>query len=66
MAREPYATADEVCEYYRISKQTLYNWRAAGLGPKATKIGGQRLRFLWRDVEAYAQRADARAGGEAA
>lgn len=54
MAREPYATVDEVCEYYRVSKQTIYNWRSMGTGPRATKIGGQ-LRFSWAEVEKFAQ-----------
>jgi predicted DNA-binding transcriptional regulator AlpA len=53
MAREPYATPEQVAAFYGIAIGTLYNWRSAGRGPRARKIGGQ-LRFDWRDVEAYA------------
>jgi len=53
MPREPFATPDEVAEYLRVKKQTLYNWRSTGRGPRATRIGGI-LRYAWADVEAYA------------
>ncbi len=62
-AREPYATVDEVCEYFCVSKQTIYNWRNFGVGPKATKIGGQ-LRFAWADVEEFVRSKTGEANAE--
>jgi DNA-binding transcriptional MerR regulator len=65
MPREPRATIDEVAAYLRLSPQTLRNWRTAGTGPQARKVGG-RLRYDWRDVEEWERRGSDRRGGSAA
>lgn len=50
--RRPLATADEVCAYFQISINTLYDWRKKGIGPKGARVGRE-LRFDWNDVDAY-------------
>ena len=46
--RQHLLTTEEVCEYYRITRQTLYNWRKMGL---PTEVQFQRkLLFSIRKV----------------
>lgn len=45
-------TAGEVCDFLRISRKTLTNWRQRGIGPRALKIGGQ-LRFSDEDLNEF-------------
>lgn len=47
-----YLTPDEVCERYGVSKQTLYNWRTQGIGPRATKLCGS-LRYAEADLAEF-------------
>ncbi|GAA4925080.1 helix-turn-helix domain-containing protein [Nesterenkonia rhizosphaerae] len=47
-------TADETAQALGISRGTLYNWRAAGRGPKAVPWSN-RLHFLPEDVQAWMQ-----------
>lgn len=60
-------TAPEVCAILGIELKTLYNWRTAGRGPRATRVG-KYLRYDPVDVEAYidAQREQTAAGERAA
>jgi excisionase family DNA binding protein len=45
-------TIDEVAEYTRLSKSTLYKLGSQGRGPKAARLG-KHLRFRRSDVEAW-------------
>jgi excisionase family DNA binding protein len=45
-------TVDEAADYLRIAPGTLYNWRHAGRGPKATNVG-RSLRYRRTDLEAW-------------
>ena len=44
-------TISEVAEYLRINKQTLYNWRTAGKGPRGCSLGGGGVRYRRADVD---------------
>ncbi|MGJ3223792.1 helix-turn-helix transcriptional regulator [Micromonospora aurantiaca (nom. illeg.)] len=46
------ASVTEVAEYLGINPQTLYNWRAKGVGPKSCKVGG-RVKYRLADVDAW-------------
>lgn len=45
-------TLDEVSTYLGIPKETLYQWRYKGYGPKGARIG-KHLRYRPEDVEAW-------------
>lgn len=45
-------TIDELAAYLGIPKQTIYDWRVDGRGPRAYKLG-KRLRFTAVDVRAW-------------
>lgn len=58
-------TTPEVAEHLHVGVRTVHDWRQAGLGPPAYKVGRQ---LLWRlgDVDAWVQRqADAGDDGAA-
>lgn len=56
---EDLLTLDELAAYLKIPKVTVYEWRSAGRGPRAVKVG-KHLRFRWADVAAWLeQNADA-------
>lgn len=52
MAEQPLMSNKELSEYLQIPEGTLYNWRLAGLGPKAAKCG-RHLRYRRADVERW-------------
>lgn len=45
-------TPDELSEKLNLSTATLSRWRRCGLGPKWFKVA-HRVRYLWRDVQAF-------------
>ena len=45
-------TVEEAANYLRIAPGTLYNWRHAGRGPKATNVG-RSLRYRRTDLEKW-------------
>jgi len=45
-------TVEEAANYLRIAPGTLYNWRHAGRGPKATNVG-RSLRYRRSDLEKW-------------
>jgi len=49
----PLLKAKEVCEIFRVSKPTLYDWLKQGK-IKSVKIQSRRY-FLWRDVDELIQ-----------
>ncbi|MDP8927466.1 MAG: helix-turn-helix domain-containing protein [Actinomycetota bacterium] len=58
MSKQRLMTVEEVCEYLRMSRDTLYYARYQGRGPKGYRVG-RRLLFKPEDVEAWLEsRAD--------
>lgn len=49
---QPLMTIDEVSQYTRIPRGTLYNWRHLGEGPPSLTLG-RRVRYRREDVEAW-------------
>lgn len=56
------ATAQEAKQWLTVNdleaetgfaKQTFYNWRTEGKGPRAHLVGGHRLRYSRADVDAW-------------
>lgn len=45
-------TVDELADYLKVPKGTVYAWRARQYGPPATKLGKQ-LRYQWADVQRW-------------
>ncbi len=45
-------TVAELADHLRVSRKTIYNWRALGRGPAPTYLG-RLLRFRMADVEAF-------------
>lgn len=45
-------TPDEVATFLGVPKDTLYQWRHRGCGPKAARVG-RHLRYLEADVLAW-------------
>lgn len=50
--RQELLTIDEVSEWLRVPKQTLYGWRRDGVGPRASRVG-RHLRYRVADVERW-------------
>lgn len=48
-------TTDELSEFLRIPKATIYRWRQERRGPKAVRVG-KHLRYRRTDVEAWLDR----------
>ena len=48
-------TTDELSEFLRIPKATIYRWRQERSGPKAVRVG-KHLRYRRTDVEAWLDR----------
>ena len=46
-------TLRQLAEWLKVRPKTIYNWRAAGTGPPAAKVGGKFLRFRRADVEEW-------------
>lgn len=47
-----FITIDELAELLRVTPATVYQWRAAGRGPVATKVG-RRVLFRESAVDAW-------------
>ena len=45
-------SVDQVADYLGVPKQTIYQWRTKGYGPKGVKIG-KHVKFRPEDVEAW-------------
>ncbi len=52
-ALEPLLSIDAVADYLGVSVTTIYDWRVAGKGPRAIKVG-RHLRFAVSDLMALA------------
>ncbi len=48
-------TTEEVAARYRVSRRTLYHWRATGQAPPAIKVG-RHLRWPQLQVQAWEDR----------
>jgi Helix-turn-helix domain len=52
-------TEDEAAKFLRVHPQTLRNWRVAGKGPRALRLGLRRIFYektsvlSWRDEQRY-------------
>lgn len=51
-ALEPLLSIDAVADYLGVSVPTIYDWRVAGKGPRAIKVG-RHLKFAVSDVQAW-------------
>ena len=51
---EPLISVDELAAYLGLPKQTIYDWRVSGKGPKGYRIG-KHLRFAVSDVRAWVE-----------
>ena len=51
-ALEPLLSTDELAEYLGVPVKTIYEWRVAGQGPCAFRIG-RHLKFAVSDVQAW-------------
>ena len=49
---EPLLSVEDLAAYLDVPKQTIYDWRVTGRGPRARRIG-KRLRFTTTDVQAW-------------
>ena len=60
---EPLICVDELAAYLGLPKQTIYDWRVNGKGPRAYRLG-KHLRFAVSDVRTWVeqQRDGARTG----
>ena len=47
-----YLTPTQVAAHYNIAVKTLYNWRLAGVGPEAVKVG-RLLRYTPEAITAF-------------
>ena len=52
MTIETLMTIDEVAEYLRVPKHTVYHWRKHGHGPRGFRTG-RYVRFRRSDVDAW-------------
>lgn len=43
MDRQTVYSVDEFCRAHRISRASLYNYWAAGIGPRTMRVGSRRL-----------------------
>ena len=55
---EPLLGPDELSQFYRIPKSSLYSWRTRGIGPKGIRIG-KHLRYRKADVLAWLEEQEA-------
>ena len=49
---EPFMSVDELANYLGVPKQTIYDWRVNGKGPKAHRFG-KRIMFAASDVRSW-------------
>ena len=49
---EQLLSVEDLAAYLDVPKQTIYDWRVNGRGPRARRIG-KRLRFTAADVRAW-------------
>lgn len=52
MSNKEWLTIDELAEELKVSKNTIYDWRHKGTGPRAARLGNH-LRFRRQDVEKW-------------
>jgi excisionase family DNA binding protein len=45
-------TVDDVADYLGIPKQTLYQWRTRGYGPRGCRVG-KHVRYVAADVKGW-------------
>lgn len=55
MTEDLLLTTDEVVARYRVSRRTLYHWRATGHAPRAIKVG-RHLRWPQSEIQAWEDR----------
>jgi excisionase family DNA binding protein len=48
-----FLTTTEVADLLRVPAETMRYWRHIGKGPRSFKIGGRRVLYDRRDVEAF-------------
>src|SRR3546814_7457556 len=46
-------TPKETANYLRVTESTLGNWRSAGKGPRAIRIGARAVRYRFADLEMF-------------
>lgn len=51
---EPLISVEQLAAYVGLPRQTIYDWRVSGKGPKAYRIG-KHLRFAVSDVRAWVE-----------
>ena len=51
-SERPYLTSKEVADRWRLSDQTLANWRSAGKGPPFIRVGS-RVLYPIEGINAY-------------
>ncbi|WP_370324568.1 helix-turn-helix domain-containing protein [Euzebya sp.] len=49
---EALLSVEELAAYLGVPRQTIYDWRVTGRGPRAYRVG-KRLRFATADVRAW-------------
>jgi excisionase family DNA binding protein len=49
---EEFLSPEELADLLKVSRRTVYYWRARGTGPPTHKVGGA-LRYRRSDVEAW-------------
>jgi excisionase family DNA binding protein len=52
LSLESLMTVDELAEYLRVPKDTVYHWRKHGQGPRGFRTG-RYVRFRRSDVDAW-------------
>jgi excisionase family DNA binding protein len=57
---EELKTPEEVADFLRVPKTTLYRWRLVGEGPPAIKVG-KHLRYRSSDLDAWTRSLEATA-----
>jgi excisionase family DNA binding protein len=53
----PLAPPTDVADFLGVPVKTLYAWRYAQKGPRATRVG-RHLRYRWADVHAWLDEQD--------
>lgn len=54
MPYRPLLTPEQVAQHLGVGVQTLYQWRYAGTGPVAVRVG-KYLRYRPEDIDAWLQ-----------
>ena len=59
---EPLLSVEDLAAYLGVPRQTIYDWRVTGRGPRGYRVG-KRLRFTAADVRAWLHGLAAPVGG---